>query len=120
MDTEELRINKEIGERVFIFRKSKRLSRVQLAEMLHVTQQQLDKYEKGVNRISAAKLSMISQRFGIDITYFYSDLLSDADIKSGKDVKESVNSLLSYYLNIKKPDIKHIILTLTKELAENQ
>lgn len=117
---EEEAINKAIGTRILIFRKTRQITRTKLAKILNITQQQLDKYEKGINRISAAKLAIISKIFKIDITYFYSDLLLDIDTKNNEEIKENINLLLSYYLNIKKSEGKYLIVALTKELAENQ
>ncbi len=119
MDEEEI-INRAIGARILIFRKSRQLTRTKLAKILNITQQQLDKYEKGINRISAAKLAMISKKFKIDISYFYNDLLLDIDTENSEIAKENINLLLSYYLNIKKTEGKYLIVALTKELAENQ
>ena len=139
MDKEET-INKLIGTRILTFRKIKKLSRTKLAEILNITQQQLDKYEKGINRISAAKLAIISEKFKIDISYFYSDLLLDIFIndcinnnsdnynnnnkttvekeKYYKYNKENINKLLSYYLCIKKEENKNLVVELTKELCK--
>ena len=118
MDNEEL-INRAIGLRIVVFRKSRQMTRTELAKVLNVTQQQLDKYEKGINRISAAKLAIISQKFEIDISYFYDSI--PLNIKEDRElVKENINLLLAYYLNIKKNESKHLIVALTKELAENQ
>ena len=119
MDEEEI-INKAIGTRILIFRKSRQLTRTKLAKILDITQQQLDKYEKGINRISAAKLAIISKKFKIDISYFYNNLILDITTENNEKVKENINLLLSYYLNIKKAEGKHLIISLTKELAENQ
>lgn len=118
MDNEEL-INKAIGLRIIVFRKSHQMSRTQLAKVLEITQQQLDKYEKGINRISAAKLAIISQKFEIDISYFYEDILSNKQ-ENIKLIKENINLLLSYYLNIKNNENKSLIVALARELAKNQ
>ena len=115
---EEENINKLIGERISIFRKSRKLTRTKLANILDITQQQLDKYEKGLNRISAAKLAIISKIFKIDISYFYENLFSEYSIKIDESTKQSINTLFSYFLNIKKQENKELIISLIKELAE--
>ena len=107
---EEQIVNKIIGERILIFRKSKKLTRTKLANILGITQQQLDKYEKGLNRISAAKLAIISKIFKIDISYFYNDLLIDTNGINKDFNNEDINLLVSYYLNIKKANIKNLII----------
>lgn len=114
---EEGKINKLIGEKIVIFRKTRKLNRTRLSKILNITQQQLNKYEKGTNRISAAKLAMISKKFQCDISYFYNGIL-DMDEKDLKQTKENLNNLISYFLNIEKNERKYLIIALTKEMAE--
>lgn len=52
-------------------RRELKLTQEQLGEKLGLTFQQVQKYEKGVNRISAGRLFEIAQALGITITYFY-------------------------------------------------
>ena len=67
---EEEKINKLIGMKILSFRKNNGLTRVKLAQSLNMTHQQLDKYEKGINKISAAKLAIIAEKLNININYF--------------------------------------------------
>jgi len=46
----------------------------QVAGMLGITYQQLYKYEKGVNRLSAGRLHALARALGVDIGYFYEGL----------------------------------------------
>jgi transcriptional regulator with XRE-family HTH domain len=50
------------------------LTSQQVAEVLGITYQQLYKYEKGVNRISAGRLHALARALGVDIGYFYEGL----------------------------------------------
>ena len=50
------------------------LTSQQVAELLGITYQQLYKYEKGVNRISAGRLHALARALGVDIGYFYEGL----------------------------------------------
>ena len=50
------------------------LTQQQVAEMLGITYQQLHKYEKGVNRISAGRLHALARALGVDVGYFYEGL----------------------------------------------
>lgn len=47
------------------------MTQEQLGEKLGLTFQQVQKYEKGVNRIAAGRLFEIAQVLGVTITYFY-------------------------------------------------
>lgn len=117
MDKEQI-INKAIGDRLFIFRKTKKLTRTKLANVLGITQQQLDKYEKGQNRISAAKLAIIAETFKIDISYFYSNIIMPKSTDTIKPIQKNIDSLISYFLNIKKQENKNLIISLIKELSK--
>ena len=50
------------------------LSQQQMAELIGVTYQQAHKYEKGVNRIAAGRLSSIAQALGVPVGYFFDGL----------------------------------------------
>jgi len=114
MENEE-NINKLIGSRILTFRESRKMPRIKLAKLLKVTQQQLSKYENGINRISAAKLALLSKKMNIEITYFYSDLF--LDIALTEKNKDELNSLISCYLNIKGQARKFLVFQIAKELA---
>ena len=47
------------------------LTQQQLAELIGVTYQQAHKYEKGINRIAAGRLSSIAQALGVEVGYFF-------------------------------------------------
>lgn len=64
-------IDKFIGKKIYELRLAKGLSRQQLADSIYVTHQQLQKYEKGTNRISVGRLVLISKALNKDINYFY-------------------------------------------------
>jgi transcriptional regulator with XRE-family HTH domain len=51
------------------------LTQQQLAELIGVTYQQAHKYETGINRISAGRLYQIAQALGVEVAYFYEDVV---------------------------------------------
>ena len=72
-------IDRIVGQRLRWRRRELKLTQEQLGERLGLTFQQVQKYEKGVNRISAGRLFEMAQVLGIAITYFYEgvdDLIS--------------------------------------------
>jgi transcriptional regulator with XRE-family HTH domain len=71
-------IDKEIGTRVRMRRISVGMSQEKLGEMLGLTFQQVQKYEKGMNRISVGRLVDIAKILGVEIHFFFNG------IKSGK------------------------------------
>lgn len=63
-------IDKQLGERLRFLRNLRGYTQVQLAERLDMTFQQVQKYEKGTNRISAARLIEMSNILKCDIEDF--------------------------------------------------
>jgi len=64
-------IDRVVGQRIRWRRRELKLSQEQLAELLSLTFQQVQKYEKGVNRVSAGRLFEISMAMGVPVNYFY-------------------------------------------------
>ena len=64
-------IDRIVGQRLRWRRRELRLTQEQLGEKLGLTFQQVQKYEKGVNRISAGRLFEMAAVLAIPITYFY-------------------------------------------------
>ena len=60
-----------VGNRLRVRRALVNLTQDALADKLGITFQQIQKYEKGVNRISASKLYMIAKILGVDVGYFF-------------------------------------------------
>ncbi len=70
-------IEQRVCENLKRFRKSCGLSQKELAEKLDVSFQQVQKYENGINRISAGKLHELSNIFDLPISIFFSENPAD-------------------------------------------
>jgi transcriptional regulator with XRE-family HTH domain len=57
------------------------LTQEQLAELIGVTYQQAHKYENGINRISAGRLSSIAQALRVEVGYFFEGMDSERPFK---------------------------------------
>lgn len=64
-------IDRVVGQRIRWRRRELKLSQEQLADLLSLTFQQVQKYEKGVNRVSAGRLFEIASVMGVTVNYFY-------------------------------------------------
>jgi transcriptional regulator with XRE-family HTH domain len=62
-----------VGSRIRMFRKDRGMSQTQLGEKLGVTFQQVQKYEKGKNRVGASRLQMISTALGVPVERLFTD-----------------------------------------------
>ena len=61
----------KIGRLIRSQRTVKNLSQTELADKVNVTFQQIQKYEKGTNRVSASRLTVIAETLGVNIDFFY-------------------------------------------------
>lgn len=69
--------DKLLGQRVRTMRVLRNRSQAQLADGLGVTFQQIQKYEKGLNRISASRLLDIANILETNINYFFQGLSNE-------------------------------------------
>jgi transcriptional regulator with XRE-family HTH domain len=67
-------VDKHVGSRVRMRRMLIGMSQEKLGEALGITFQQVQKYEKGTNRISASRLQQIASVLGVTISFFYEGL----------------------------------------------
>ena len=105
------------------------MSQERLGELLGLTFQQVQKYEKGVNRIGAGRLFEIARILGVPIHYFYESVTDQLVGVPGFAENESppilefVSSgeglqLSLAYMRIKDPKVRKRVLDLVKSLAE--
>lgn len=90
--------DRKIGIRIHIAREETCLTRLEVANVLEITQQQIEKYEKGQNRISARTLFILSKLFRKPMTWFTQDL----ENKNNKNllIKHNKNRLAFHTIKI--------------------
>jgi transcriptional regulator with XRE-family HTH domain len=71
MDT--IRDSKYIGMKIKLRREGLGISQEKLGEMVGVTYQQIQKYEKGINKVNAEMLQKIAQSLGVSVDFFFQD-----------------------------------------------
>lgn len=79
-----------VGKNVRLLRNQRKITQSLLADALGMTFQQVQKYEKGTNRISASKLFEIAEYFSVGISTFYTGTKNEEGERSvilplGKD-----------------------------------
>jgi len=110
-------VDKNIGIKINHLRLSLGVTRQELADELGITHQQLQKYEKGINRISASRLVDISDALQVSVIYFFEDfmeVLDESQIKRQRLCME----IMRDFINIKRGDQQEVIRQLIKVLAE--
>ncbi len=64
-------VDRHVGFRLRLARASRKLSQTDLAKSSGITFQQVQKYEKGTNRVSASRLFEFATLLGVEISYFF-------------------------------------------------
>jgi len=121
-------IDKHVGARVRMRRMMMKMSQTALGDALGVTFQQVQKYEKGTNRIGAGRLQQIAGLLQVPIEFFFEGAPSPQ--QSGRSRGEATPDYVSEFLatrdglaltkafvHIKRPAIRHRLVQLAQELA---
>lgn len=61
----------EVGQRIRARRMAKGMSQTELGNMLGVTFQQVQKYERGINRVGAGRLVRVAEALDVSISFFF-------------------------------------------------
>src|SRR4051812_34337573 len=104
------------------------MSQEKLGDLLGLTFQQVQKYEKGVNRIGAGRLYEIARILGVPIDFFYEGVAgAEGGVAEagGAPVMEFVSSgeglqLSLAFMKIKDPKVRKRVLDLVKSLANEE
>ncbi len=78
-------IDKHLGKRLRMRRRSLGLTQQQIAEAVGVRFQQIQKYECGANRISAARLWLLAKALQAPVGVFFDDMAEDAEAGAAED-----------------------------------
>jgi transcriptional regulator with XRE-family HTH domain len=64
-------VDKHVGNRVRARRTARSMTQEKLGDALGLTFQQVQKYEKGINRVGASRLQHIAQILQVPVTFFF-------------------------------------------------
>ena len=92
-------VDVHVGGRVRQRRLLLGMTQSDLAEALGLTFQQVQKYERGANRIGASRLFHLSQILDVSIEYFFGDMPGDVAAKSPAQWRGSVIDPMSYEID---------------------
>jgi transcriptional regulator with XRE-family HTH domain len=126
-------IDRHVGNRLRMQRILSNMSQEKLGEALGITFQQVQKYEKGVNRISASRLQQISHILNVPPSFFFQNAPGKAatdaetrgfsDIVASQYVVDSLSTSEGLQLNrafarISEPKTRKRIVELVATIAE--
>ena len=116
------KIDVEVGRRIRTERLARGLTQTELADHLGLTFQQVQKYEKGVNRVGAGRLAKIADILGITA----GRLLGADEIDGSTSTEESPVRLLNFpgapqllraYVRIPDRDLRRVVVALVEKMA---
>ena len=122
-------IDKHVGSRVRMRRMMLGMSQEKLGDALGLTFQQVQKYEKGTNRIGASRLQQISQILQVPVAFFFEGAPSVPGIPEATEMAPSPAyvtdflatsdglALTKAFMRIKNTKLKHRIVELVEEIA---
>ncbi len=91
-------IDVHVGSRIRMRRQIISMSQEKLGELLGITFQQVQKYEKGSNRISASRLFYAAKILGVPVQAFFEDL-PGTEGESGLSESNEQGSVMSSLMN---------------------
>ena len=111
----------ELGKRIRLRRAEIDFSQSELADKLGVSFQQVQKYEKGVNRVGAARLQQIATALDVPITFFYDGDGKSREVESLLFIDSSFSlRLLRAYSKIKDQAVQRQFVSLIENIAANE
>jgi len=119
-------VDRHVGLRIRMRRKELGISQERLAESIGLTFQQVQKYERAANRVSASKLWEMSRALSTNISYFYEGLGDTIERPGSNLPRESMQDFLltpegielaSIFPKISKGRVRRKILDLVRAMA---
>jgi transcriptional regulator with XRE-family HTH domain len=110
-----------VGRNIRIYRLQKDLTQTELAKELGLTFQQIQKYEKGTNRVGSGRLLKIATFLGVPVTALFkgSDEMAGTDKQSIFDqlTRPHANRLLQAFARIDHEGLRLSVVQLVEQIA---
>ena len=124
-------IDKHVGSRVRMRRMMLSMSQEKLGDALGLTFQQVQKYEKGTNRIGASRLQQISSILQVPVAFFFECAPNLQPLTGGEGFKDAPSpayvsdflatseglALTKAFMRIKEAKLRRRIVDLVEEIA---
>ena len=126
-------VDKHVGSRVRMRRILIGMSQERLGEALGLTFQQVQKYEKGTNRIGASRLQQISHALGVPVMFLFEGAPPEKTVAEGGFAEPDQSpysfdllstsdgvQLAKAFMSIEDPKVRRRVVDLVATLAEGQ
>jgi transcriptional regulator with XRE-family HTH domain len=121
-------VDVHVGRRLRMRRLMLGMSQEKLAGQLHLTFQQVQKYEKGVNRVSASRLQEISRILQVPVPFFFEGAPGPSGTKGPPPTPSYISEFLATadsfvliraFTKIKSGQLRRAIVRLVENMADN-
>ena len=124
-------IDTHVGSRVRLRRTMLGMSQEKLGEALGITFQQVQKYEKGSNRIGASRLQNIADVLKVPVSYFFEDAPGSATTPRGGLEENGTDYVVDFlstaeglqlnraFVRIADPKVRKRVIDLVRSLADS-
>lgn len=121
-------VDRHVGLRIRMRRKELGVSQEKLADAVGLTFQQVQKYERGSNRVSASRLWEIAAALQVTINYFYEGLPEPTEVAAGPVRRDVEDLLLTHdgpelaasFLKVRDPKVRRKLVELIRSLADDE
>jgi transcriptional regulator with XRE-family HTH domain len=123
-------IDVHVGSRIRLRRNMLGMSQEKLGENLGITFQQIQKYEKGTNRVGASRLQAISTILNVPVSFFFEDAPGREGVEATGLAEDSTTYVVDFlnsaegiqlnraFARISEPKVRRKIIDLVKALAQ--
>lgn len=120
-------VDRHVGLRIRLRRKELGVSQERLAESIGLTFQQVQKYERAANRVSASKLWEMARALKTSVAYFYEGLGDPAATGVDGDGRDTVHDFLltpegmelaTLFPRVRRARVRRRLLDLVRTMAE--
>lgn len=118
-------VDVHVGERLRQRRRQLRVTQAFVAQALNLAPQQVQKYERGVNRISASTLHALAQVLEVPISYFFDGL--PASVEPGRSAlarwgptSAEGAEFAAVLESIRRPSVRERLLGLARDIAAEE
>ncbi len=123
-------LDAHVGERLKILRLAKNKTLQEIGDIINVSFQQIQKYERGINKLSCSKLYILANALGVPVKYFFDSGYSDSSLNNFTEqashdeykltdhVSEpELSRLIKYYARIDDSNARKIIIDLIRKFS---
>lgn len=117
-------VDRLVGQNIRIFRAAKGLSQTELGTAVGVTFQQIQKYEKGVNRVGSSRLAKIAEVLNVPVSRFFDNAAMDSDGPvAGAVVTDLLTAsyavpMLKAFAKLPNDNLRRSLVSLAESIAD--